>query len=107
MNSQGQLRAQIANSYSTDDFTKYVAICIGREFNTKVEYSNTNDEYTFKFNEMIVNLPKNYAVQLQNKNPYAIDKYILDEFSVQGFNFIKEKSQYLRSIYGIKLNFNK
>lgn len=106
MKSQGQLRSYLAKKYSTDEFTRYVATCIGREFNINVDYCITDEKYIFKINKIVVNISKEHATQLQKKNPYAIDKYILDELYLQGFEFIKEKSQYLRSIYGISLNYS-
>ena len=34
------------------------------------------------------------------KSPYAVDRYILEEFEKQGFNFDRNRSQYIQYCFG-------
>ena len=59
------------------------------------------EEYTVRLGEHqgIINLGK--ISELKLRDPYALDRYLLDQFKGQGFDFEVTRSQYIRYCYGL------
>ena len=49
---------------------------------------------------------KNYKIIMSNElieeiqSPYSVDRYVLEEFRKQGFDFDENRSQYIQYCYG-------
>ena len=101
MNTQGWIRGMMAKNMEAEKFLHHVTECLGREFRMDSQIREFEAEYIVKLraHECIIGLEK--ASELQQKSPYALDRYLLDQFRGQGFNFEVTRSQYIRYCYGV------
>lgn len=52
------------------------------------------------FNEYSTIINKGMIRKLKGPiGPYRLDKYVLNDFKIQGFKLDKERSQYIRNVY--------
>lgn len=93
MNTTGFLRGYMAKNMSAESFIKVVAEALAREFEEEVNtVSIIENEYEIWFASINTELIN----ELKTKSPYAVDKYLLQEFSRQGFRFDESRSQYIK-----------
>jgi hypothetical protein len=100
VNTSGWVRGYISHNSPVDKFISFVCSTIGSEFDTLVEAIKENNNYIFIMDKYIIKLSKDELKYLQNKGAYTLDKYILDRFLEQGFEFNKHRSQYIEYCYG-------
>lgn len=101
MNSQGWIRGLMAANYDTEKFLLHVADCISREFEREVVVKKlSNDNYMIRMGEYSLNINKEEIEKHKGSiGPYRLDKYILNNFREQGFEFDKKRSQYIYYVY--------
>lgn len=101
MNTQGWIRALMAKNMGTKEFFEHVVECLDREFELEADISKLKDRYAIKFSRYDILIPEAEATSLKSKGPYSLDKYILDQLLMMGFEFDKYRSQYIRYCYGL------
>lgn len=99
MNTTGFIRGYMSKNMNDKDFIKVVATAISREFGEEVQLVNI-DDYTFiiKMNNYKIIMSKRLINSL--KSPYGIDRFILEQFENQGFEFDRNRSQYIQYCFG-------
>lgn len=103
MNSSGWLRSMMAANMEMEEFLLRVADIIGREFEKDVLVMEImKGEYMIGFGDYRIFISRDMVEQLKGPiGPYRLDKYILNDFIIQGFRFDKRRSQYIRNVYGV------
>ena len=101
MNSSGWLRTIMAVNMKEEEFLMKICDTMGREFESKVTVLNImENEYLIIFKKYSTIINKEMIGSLKGPiGPYRLDKYILNDFKIQGFNFDKERSQYISNVY--------
>lgn len=99
MNTSGFIRGYMAKNMKAEEFIEVITKALSREFEEKVELKKENNNFKILMKDFEITISKDIIEKMQ-KDPYSIDKYILDEFSKQGFNFDKNRSQYIKYCYG-------
>lgn len=99
MNTTGFIRGYMSKNMNDKDFIKVVVTAISREFEEEVQLVNI-DNYTFiiKMNNYKIIMSKRLINSL--KSPYGIDRFILEQFENQGFEFDRNRSQYIQYCFG-------
>lgn len=101
MNTSGYIRGYMAKNMKAEDFIVVVVTALNREFEeikNGVKLDKINDDFIVAIYEYILTLRKALIDRL--KSPYGVDKYILEEFEKQGFNFDRNRSQYIQYCFG-------
>ena len=101
MNTTGFIRGYISKNMVGEDFIVVVVSALNREFEeieNGVKVDKINYEFIITMDEYSLDLSKKLIDNL--KSPYGIDKYILEEFEKQGFNFDRDRSQYIQYCFG-------
>lgn len=99
MNTTGFIRGYMAKNMNVEDFNEVVVRALSREFEEEVKLENVNDDgFLISMKDYRVIMSKEMNVKL--KSPYGIDKFILEEFENQGFEFDKNRSQYIQYCFG-------
>jgi len=101
MNTQGWIRGMMAKNMEAEKFLHHVTECLGREFEADSQAQKFEAEYIIKLGEHECSISMEKATELQQKSPYALDRYLLDQFRGQGFDFEVTRSQYIRYCYGV------
>lgn len=101
MNTQGWIRGLIAFNSPIDKFINFVSNTISQEFNFKLKLINQHNSYIFYFGSYKIEVPLQELFSLQKKDPYALDKFLLESLKAQGFRFDLHRSQYIEYCYGI------
>lgn len=101
MNTQGWMRGLIAFNSPLDKFVNFVSNTISKEFELKLKVIKENKSYIFCFDIYKIEVSVQELIFLQEKGPYALDKFILESLKTQGFKFNINKSQYIEYCYGI------
>jgi hypothetical protein len=97
MNSTGFLRGYMAKNMSSESFINVVVKTISSEFNEDVQILNTSqDEYEIMLKNYKFIINSAVIDELRLKSPYALDRFLLNEFKAQGFDFHEERSQYIK-----------
>jgi hypothetical protein len=96
MNTTGFIRGYMAKNMGSESFITVVAEALAREFE---EEANTiciiKNEYEILFKDYRVSINTDLLNKLKAKSPYAVDKFLLQEFIKQGFSFYEDRSQYI------------
>jgi hypothetical protein len=96
MNTTGFIRGYMAKNMSAEEFIKVSAEALAREFEEEVKVITAEEnEYNIVFNDYRVSINTNLIDELKAKSPYAVDKYMLQEFGKQGLNVDETRSQYI------------
>lgn len=96
MDSHGFLRGYMTKNMEFDKFVEVVASAIRREFNCDVEVKESNVLYSIRVdNKYEVEILKTLIIDLVAKNPYAVDKFILEAIIEKGGQIDKKRSQYI------------
>lgn len=101
VNTTGFIRGYMSKNMKTEDFIGVVVSALNREFEeikNGVKLDKINDDFIVAIDEYKLTLSKALIDRL--KSPYGVDKYILEEFEKQGFNFDKNRSQYIQYCFG-------
>lgn len=101
MNTSGYIRGYMAKNMKAEEFIVVVVSALNKEFEeikNGVKLGKINDEFIVSMDEYGVTLSKEQIDML--KSPYRVDKYILEEFKKQGFNFDRNRSQYIKYCFG-------
>lgn len=99
MNTTGFIRGYMAKNMSAKDFIKVVVKALSREFEEEVQLKDiNNDGFSITMKDYSITISKELIDKL--KSPYGVDKYILDKFEEQGFNFDRDRSQYIQYCFG-------
>lgn len=101
MNTTGFIRGYMSKNMAGEDFIEVVVSALNREFKeieNGVRLDKINNEFIVIMDEYSLTLSKELIDKL--KSPYGIDKYILEEFEKQGFNFDRNRSQYIQYCFG-------
>lgn len=103
MNSSGWLRTLLASNMDAEKFLLHVVDTIGREFEEDVMVLEImKDDYMVGFGKYTTMMSRDMVEKLKmDFDPYKVDKYILNDFILQGLRFDKRRSQYIRYVYGI------
>lgn len=99
MNTQGWMRGLMAKNMKGEKFIEHVADCLGREFEMASSVLRKKEGYTVKLDDYAAFVPIEEVAALQAKDPYSLDKFILDKLMMGGFEFDKYRSQYIRYCY--------
>ncbi len=105
LNTSGFIRGYLVKGLGIDELIMKICKWLSIEFKEVsggVKYRKKDEEYVISMNGYTVVL--NDKILENIKGNYAIDKYILDEFQKQGFEFDKNRSQYIKYCYGIYNN---
>lgn len=86
-----------------EDFVIRVAEIIGREFEKEVLVLEiTKRNYLILFDSYSISVSKDRIKDLKGPiGPYRLDRYILEIFMIQGFEFDKKRSQYIKYVFGV------
>ena len=103
MNSSGWLRTIMAVNYSEKKFLMQVTNTIGKEFLEDVNVIEfLKDEFLITMVNYSTIISKDHIRKLKGPiGPYRLDRYILNDFQIQGFRFEKTRSQYIRYVFDI------
>ena len=103
MNSSGWLRSIMATNYSEEKFLVAVTDIIGKEFKQDIcVIEILKGEFLITMNNYSTVISKDHIRKLKGPiGPYRLDRYILNDFRIQGFIFEKTRSQYIRYVFGI------
>ncbi len=103
MNSSGWLRSIMAVNFSEERFLITVADIIGKEFVSDIIVIEIlKDEFLISMGGYSTIISKDLIKKLKGPiGPYRLDRYILNDFQIQGFEFKKTRSQYIRYVFGI------
>ncbi len=97
MNTTGFIRGYMSKNMNSESFITVVVEALTREFEEEVNSIYINkDEYKICFKAYRVSINTDLINKLKSKSPYAVDKYLLQEFRKQGFSFDEDRSQYVR-----------
>lgn len=101
MNSSGWLRTKMVVNYTEEKFIMTVADIIGREFEENVTVIEIlRDEFQITMNKYSTVISKEHIKKLKGPiGPYRLDRYILNDFQIQGLTFKKTRSQYIRYVF--------
>ena len=98
MNTTGFIRGYMAKNMSAEDFIKVVVTALSREFEEEVKLERVNNEFQIAMKSYSITMSIDFIDEI--KSPYAVDRYILEEFEKQGFNFDRNRSQYIQYCFG-------
>ncbi len=103
MNSSGYIRAIMAVNLTEEKFLMVVADIIGKEFNEDISVIEIlKDEFLITMNNYSTIISKDHVRTLKGPiGPYRLDRYILNDFQIQGLTFEKTRSQYIRYVFNI------
>lgn len=103
MNSSGWFRTIMAKNYTEEKFLIAVADIIGKEFEQKLSVIEIlKDKFLITMNKYSTLISKEHIRKLIGPiGPYRLDRYILNDFQIQGFTFEKTRSQYIRYVFNI------
>lgn len=101
MNTTGFIRGYMAKNMENEKFLAHVLECLGKEFDFNITLSLKEYNYEISIEKYKINLAKEECKSLQDRGAYALDKYILNALKEQGFEFNKERSQYIGYCYNI------
>lgn len=101
MNTSIWVRSLITKQYSKEQFFKYVAESIGKEFQKDIKVNISEEIYELIIENNVIRVEKDKVHKLQNTGLYFLDRHILDELKNQGIKFDIRKSNYLKYCYGI------
>lgn len=97
MNTTGFIRGYMAKNMSAESFIMVVVEALAREFEEEVNtISIKQNKYEILFKDYRVSINIDLIDELKSKSPYAVDKFLLQEFRKQGFSFDEDRSQYVR-----------
>ncbi|MBZ9687503.1 hypothetical protein G9F72_014320 [Clostridium estertheticum] len=100
MNTSRVQRAAMARTMNAEEYLNVVVKALSMEFDTKVLVENiSKNEILIVMNNYEVLTSMEYINGLSK--PYGIDKFILQSFEKQGFNFDINKSQYIQCCFGV------
>lgn len=99
MNTTGFIRGYMAKNLSTEKFIEVVRKALSTEFETEVELKAFDNKFKMTMEDYSVTMSREFLEE--NQGPYSIDKYILNEYRKQGFNFDINRSQYIQYCHGI------
>lgn len=91
----------MAKNMKLEEFIKRVVDILSREFENnevKLERINKNN-FIISLDSYEVKMTKELLDKL--KSPYGIDKFILEELERQGFEFDRNRSQYIQYCFGV------
>ncbi len=92
------IRGYQSRSKDTKGFLKTVIKAIGLEFDEEVKLEDIDNDFIITMKNYKVKITKEQAQEL--KSPYGLDRYIMNEFRKQGFDFEITRSQYIQYCYG-------
>ncbi|HLR35769.1 MAG TPA: hypothetical protein VK071_10655 [Tissierellales bacterium] len=99
MNTSGVIRGYMSKNMDAEEFIKIVVSALSREFGEKVQLQNINDdEFIITMADYTVTMSKELINEL--KSPYGVDRFILEKFESQGFQFDRNRSQYIQYCFG-------
>ena len=101
VNSSGMLRGYMSKNMKAEEFIEVVRKALSKEFEEVVNLEENDNIFTISLKNYQVSMSKGLIEEIQS--PYSVDRYILDEFKKQGFEFDKNRSQYIQYCYGIIL----
>lgn len=101
MNTTGFLRGYMSKNMNSERFIEVVREALSREFEEEVKLEKIDNEFKITMRNYNITMSKELIDRI--KGAYSIDRYILDEFKKQGFEFDKNRSQYIQYCYGINL----
>lgn len=103
MNSSGWMRTMMASNLSEEKFLMVVADIIGKQFEQDIAVIEIlKGEYLITMGKYSTIISKGLIRTLKGPiGPYRLDKYILNDFQIQGLTFEKTRSQYIRYVFNI------
>ena len=101
MNSSGWMRTIMATNFSEEKFLIAVADIIGKEFEKEVSVIEIlKDEFLITMSKYSTIISKEQIRKLKGPiGPYRLDRYILNDFQIQGLTFEKTRSQFIRYVF--------
>ena len=98
MNTSGVTRAYMSKNMIAEEFIGVVTKALSREFEEEVILVENNNGFKISMKNYKIIVSKEFIEEIQS--PYSIDRYVLEEFRKQGFDFDRNRSQYIRYCYG-------
>lgn len=103
MDDSGRIRFDMADQYNEEMFLKEVADTISKEFDKEIIVLEIGEgRYIINFGEYSLELTKQMIKKLKTPlAPYKLDRFILESFEVEGFEFDKRRSEYTREVFSL------
>lgn len=103
MNSSGWIRTMMTVNLDEEKFLRIITDTMAKEFEKEILVLEIiKDNYLISFREYSLIIDKDLIGKLKRPiGPYRLDRYILEDFMIQGFEFDKRRSQYIRYVFGI------
>jgi len=101
MNTQGWMRSLMTRNMAEEDFIEHVAELLGREFDMEASTIKQKGTFIVKLGIYTTNIPLTVLSTLKSRGPYCLDRFILDQYRIQAFQFDLYRSQYIRYCYGL------
>ena len=99
MNTQGWMRALIAKNTTSEKYIAFVTNTISKEFELPFNILKSRTGYTVKIGQYTITISGHELKWLQKKDPYALDRHILETLKTQGLEFIITRSQYTSTVF--------
>lgn len=101
MNTQGWIRGLIARNSPLDKFVVFVSNTISKEFEFRLRLIIEDNTCIFFFDDYRISVSKEKLNVLKKTSPYSMDKFILENLKILGFDFDLHRSQYIEYCYGL------
>lgn len=103
MDNPRQIRFDMADRYNEEKFLNEVADTISKEFEKELIVLEIGEgRYIIRFGEYSLELTKQMIKKLKTPlAPYKLDRFILESFEVEGFEFDKRRSKYTREVFSL------
>ena len=101
MNANGFARGMMSKNMEGEKFLRHVADCLEREFEVETRVYKDGEDYLIKFMDYAIEIDKVEAERLQDKGPYSLDKFILEQLRNKGFAFDVNRSHFVKCCFGI------
>ncbi|MGI6606688.1 MAG: hypothetical protein ACOX2X_06565 [Peptococcia bacterium] len=101
MNTQGWTRGLISHNSPIEKFISFVCNTISEEFQFSSAIIKGKNGYLVSFDNYKVRVTIQELEYMQKRDPYTLDKFILENLKTQGLKFDVHRSQYIEYCYGI------
>jgi hypothetical protein len=100
MNTLGFQRGYMAKGMKVEEFLNIIINTLSNEFEKKAKVENIGeDEIIIFIDRYEVRTSMKHLEEI--KSPYGIDRFILESLEKVGFNFDRNRSQYIQYCFGV------
>jgi hypothetical protein len=101
MNTSGWARGYVAKYLEPLKFAEHIAGTLAKEFETSSAVDVAGECYVIQIGDFTVQLKRDSCLQAQSSGAYALDRLILSELELAGFEYEHTRSQYIRYCHSI------